>query len=145
MKKVFYKRFFILLLALIATLSTTTYAFAADMSSTVSEQNTVVSRANTAVTTTVYPNESKTLKVHLDMYMGLSKDFMLSATSDAKAGMIIVHLYNPLGNLVSNDWMIGINETVKTSIFAAMPGDWTLVVASNCPDGPVKVSAKWVD
>ena len=82
----------------------------------------------------LYPNLSK--------YFGLTKAFHVSTSSDQSSCGIFLYLYNPDGDLVSDDWSMGVNDYAYLTLFLPSSGTYTLKIV-NMSDETVNVAAFW--
>ena len=90
-------------------------------------------------------NGTSTFTVHLDNYIGLSKEFVVNATSNSTTGGILfIHLISPRNNEVSQDWIMGVNEIASWKVPLPSSGDWTVRISSNSTNAPVNVFLNWV-
>lgn len=114
------------------------YTLTADDSGNISARtnNIVGSVIGSGQTVYYYPN--------LDSYIGFSKTFV-AATSSAGSttGAVFLYLYNSNGKLVSNDWIMGINDNASWSVTLPSSGTYTLKVVLSGTNGAVSFSAKW--
>ena len=70
---------------------------------------------------------SVTLYPTLASYLGLSRYFFFSATSDG-TGVICYELYDPKGKLISDgNWIVSVNRTETVSFFLPSSGTYKLV------------------
>jgi len=111
---------------------------------TISNGNSdVIIRANSPVSGTCPSNGSLNLYPWLESYIGLSKTFIVNATSNSKSGALLLYLYNPSGKLVSKDWMMGVNQIAKWSVTLPSSGKWRLYVVAQGTTASVNVFARW--
>ena len=75
--------------------------------------------------------------------IGFNKNFVVNATSNSTSGALFVYLYKPNGNLQSNDWIMGVNEVVKWSVFLPSSGTWRVRFVAQGTTAPVNVYARW--
>jgi hypothetical protein len=99
--------------------------------------------ANSPVTGTVPTNGSINLYPWLESYIGVSKNFIVNATSNSTSGALLVYLYNPSGKLVSNSWVMGVNEIAKWSVTLPSSGQWRLYIVASGTNASVNIWAKW--
>ncbi|MCI8362024.1 MAG: hypothetical protein HFJ41_02605 [Clostridia bacterium] len=79
----------------------------------------------------------------LDSYIGFNKKITVNATTDSESTFIYLYLYDPNGNLKSNDWIMGSNEIAQWSLFLPSSGTWRLRVISHASTTPVRVFVQW--
>lgn len=124
-------------------------AFATESVPTSVNNDTVVSegttRATNAISGVVPSNSTATFTVHLDSYIGFSKEFVVNATSNSTTGgVLFIHLISPRGNEVSQDWIMSVNEIASWKVTLPSSGDWTVRISSNGTNAPVNVFMNWV-
>lgn len=79
----------------------------------------------------------------LESYVGFNQNFIVNSTSDSTTGFLAIYLYNPSGKLVSDQWEMGVNETVKWSVFLPSSGQWHLRIVGYLTNAPAYVFAGW--
>ena len=97
---------------------------------------------NPVVKGTLAPGGSLTLYPTLASYVGLSRYFSFSATSDG-TGVIYYELYDPKGKLISDDWIVSVNRTENVSFFLPSSGTYTFKAYSWGTTEDANVYAWW--
>ena len=100
--------------------------------------------ASGAVSGIVPSNDTATFSITLDSYVGFSKEFIVNAVSDSSGGMLIVQLISPRNNVVSQDWIMGVNDIASWKVTLPSSGVWTVKISSNGTNAPVRVFLNWV-
>lgn len=98
---------------------------------------------NDPVGSTIPSNGSAIYKPSLSSYIGLSKTFYASTASDSTSGMVLLYLYNANGKLISNDWVLGVNDYGSWSFTLPSSGIYTLKVYVQGTTAPVHFGASW--
>lgn len=99
--------------------------------------------ANNIAQGVVAPGQTINLYLHLDSYIGLSKNFIVNTVSDSTTGALFLYLYDSKGKLVSDDWIMGLNHLYKWSVFLPSSGDYRLEVIAGLTNAPVQIRARW--
>ena len=89
-------------------------------------------------------NGSEELDVTLNSYVGFSKEFTVNAVSDNSNGMILVYLYNPKGNLVSHDWIAGVNDATRWKLTLPSSGTWHVKLYAQGTNEKTKCYVGWI-
>ncbi len=147
MKTKLFKRIGSFLLACMMVLGLSATAFAAEPaevadSDTQIEVNSDVSvMANNPATVTVPAWQSRSVTVHLDSYLGITKKLHIKVTGTGR-GAVDFSLYKD-GNIKDDGNMqMGIPDEGDFSFTLPSSGDYTLNVA-NKSDGSITVTAQW--
>lgn len=151
MKTNMMKRIGAFLLACSMTLGTTVSAFAAEPVEDVATEETIIAEYtinsadydNDPVGGTIASNGSATYYPHLSSYIGLTKQFYAGTSSSSSTGMVLVYLYNPSGKLISNDWILGVNDYASWNFTLPSSGTYRLRVAVQGTTAPVSFAASW--
>lgn len=106
-----------------------------DMAITPRTNNTVGGLLSASGSATLYPN--------LDSYIGLTKAFHATTSSDSSSGAVLLYLYNKNGKLVSSDWIIGVNDYAYWTLTLPSSGTYTLQVYVQGSTAPVYFYAWW--
>ena len=77
-------------------------------------------------------------------YVVLSKEFTVNAVSDNSNGMILVYLYNPKGNLVSHDWIAGVNDATRWKLTLPSSGTWHVKLYAQGTNEKTKCYVGWI-
>lgn len=109
----------------------------------VAEDSEIIPFDNSPVRGVVPSNGYIDLNPTLESYIGFNKNFVVNATSNSTSGALFVYLYKPNGNLQSNDWIMGVNEVVKWSVFLPSSGTWRVRFVAQGTTAPVNVYARW--
>lgn len=109
----------------------------------VAEDAEIVPFSNSPVRGIVPSNGYIDLNPTLESYIGFNKNFVVNATSDSTSGALFVYLYKPNGDIQSNDWIMGVNEVVKWSVFLPSSGTWRVRFVAQGTNAPVNVYARW--
>lgn len=146
----------ILFLSVIALLvSTSVTSFAAESSEIAKTESETQERSNVNVSPyatydmvrgTITPNSSYygTLKLYPSCDNGgLLLKLHVSTSSTSSSGALLLSLYNPEGEYVSSDWIIGTNDEAVFSVpFAfSAPGRYTLQIDAQGITSKVTVNA----
>lgn len=99
--------------------------------------------ANEMVHDVVPANGTVNLYPKLDSYVGLNKKFFVNVTSPSNKAGVLLYLYDPNGKLVSDDWIMGLNQAATWSIFLPKSGTWRLYVVGHGTEDYVEVTAGW--
>lgn len=100
--------------------------------------------AESRSTTGVVPSNGKqTFYLQLNSYVGLSKTFLVNATSNSATGVLFIRLTSPRGTVVSNDWVMSVNEVAQWKVNLPSSGQWTVEVTANATTAPVNVFLDW--
>lgn len=113
----------------------------AEYAITVGEENSTW--ANTPVRDSVSPNSYVDMHPYLNSYFGINKTIIVNATSDSTSGALLLYLYNPSGDLVSHDWIMGVNEIAQWNLVLPSSGEWRLRVIAQGTTSMVNVYARW--
>ena len=79
----------------------------------------------------------------LSSYIGLTRKFYVSTSSQSTQGALFLYLYNSNGKLVSNDWIMSINGVYEWTLFLPSSGKYHLRVIAQGTDADVEIAAKW--
>ena len=104
----------------------------------------LASRSVRSTSGIVPPNGTATFYLNLDSYVGLSKTFLINATSSSTTGVLFVTLTSPRGTIVSNDWIMSVNEVAQWKVTLPSSGTWTVQITSNATSAPVNVFLNWI-
>ncbi len=144
------KRIGAFLLASSMTLGTTISAFAAEPEEVATEETIIAEYTiNTAdydndpVGGTIASNSSATYYPRLSSYIGFTKQFYAGTSSSSSTGMVLLYLYNPSGKLISNDWILGVNDYGSWNFTLPSSGTYTLRVSVQGTTAPVSIAASW--
>lgn len=108
--------------------------------------NLNVSRAvNPAAWGIIEINSTTYLYPQLSSYIGFTQRFYVTVTSHtgSQSGAVFLYLTSPNGNLVSNDWIIGVNEATYWDVILPASGTWTLEAVALGTDSSVSIYARW--
>lgn len=98
---------------------------------------------NEPVGGTIQSNKSDVYYPKLSSYVGLSKTFYAGTSSSGSAGMVLLYLYNKNNKLISNDWILGVNDYGSWSFTLPSSGTYTLKVFLQGTTAPVNIAASW--
>lgn len=88
-------------------------------------------------------NGSGDIYINLDSYMGLTRRIYFNATCSSNSGAVFLYVYSPRGTLVSNDWIIGVNEAANWSVFLPSSGEWHIHAVAQGNAAEVELYAVW--
>ena len=91
----------------------------------------------------IQPNSFVILRPKLDSYIGFTKNFIVNATSESNTGLLFIYLYDPDGNIKSNDWIMGVNQLVRCNVFLPKSGTWTVHLVAQGTTAGVDVYVRW--
>lgn len=97
-----------------------------------------------STTGSIPSNVKRTFYLQLDPYVGLSKTFLVNATSKSATGALFIRLTSPRGNVVSNDWVMGVNEVAQWKINLPSSGQWTVEITATGTTAIVNVFLDWI-
>lgn len=100
------------------------YTFTVDEADVASVASTF---ANVKVSGTVQPNTTCVCFPTLSSYVGLNKTFNVVTTSNSTSGAVYVYLYKG-EKMVSNDWIMGVDDVAAWSLFLPSSGEYTLKI-----------------
>ncbi len=100
--------------------------------------------AESRSTTNIIPSNGKqTFYLQLNSYVGLTKTFLANATSNSVTGVLFIRLTSPRGTVVSNDWIMSVNEVAQWKVNLPSSGQWKVEVTANATTAPVNVFLDW--
>lgn len=100
--------------------------------------------AESRSTTGIIPSNGKqTFYLQLNSYVGLTKTFLANATSNSVTGVLFIRLTSPRGTVVSNDWIMSVNEVAQWKVNLPSSGQWKVEVTANATTAPVNVFLDW--
>lgn len=154
MKKKFLKRLFTLCMACVFMIGMSIPAFAATLPDegedivaeyTINASSTEIAVLNNSSTVsgTAPSNGVGYAYPHLDSYIGFSKVFHIVTSSSGTSGAVLLYLYNEKGKLVSNDWIMGVNDGWSWKLTLPSSGTYTLKVCAQGTTAPVKFTCQW--
>ena len=88
-------------------------------------------------------NGSDDLYINLDNYIGLTRRIYFNATCSSNSGAVFLYVYSPRGTLVSDDWIIGVNEAANWSVFLPSSGEWHIHAVAQGNAAEVELHAVW--
>lgn len=99
-------------------------------------------RTNNMVGSVINSNGSATYYPNLDSYIGINKTFVASTSSSSTSGAVFLTLSRN-GKTVSNDWIMGVNDSASWSVTLPSSGTYTLRVVLNGTNNSVSFAGKW--
>lgn len=95
------------------------------------------------VSGTVGINQVINIYPYLEQGSIFGKTFCVRTSSSANSGMILLTLSDKDGNVVSDDWIMGPNDSLNEYMFWPVYGRYTLRITSNSTTVNVTVDAWW--
>lgn len=145
MRKKILSRFASILFAISMLVGIVGTCYAADNEKQViTTKSEALTKAATGTTVSVSANGTADIELELqyDGYVGRKKIYV-NAMSDSTSGALLLYLYNPSGTLVSNDWIMGVNELVQWNVVLPPKGTWRLHIVASGTTAPTSVFARW--
>lgn len=154
MKEKVFKRIVTFLLVSTMIFSTTVSAFAAETNvpkdKVVVAEYTLIAddsgnfsaRQNNMVGSVINSNGTATYYPNLDSYIGVSKTFVASTSSSSTSGAVFLTLSRN-GKTVSNDWIMGVNDSASWSVTLPSSGTYTLRVVLSGTNNSVSFAGRW--
>lgn len=141
MKKFFLKYSFLLVIMISITMSSIpTVAYAKQLNTNESIEEDFENYSS--VRCTINPNERVIQYLELSD-TGFSRKFVANASSESTSGLIEISLYNPDGKLVSNQWVLGVNEAATWTVYFPKKGTWEISALAYLTNEPVLVYFTW--
>lgn len=136
------KRSIIILFIISTFLSMNTVSFASGMCDIHSLEENYETRNVKAISGTIPSNGEKSYIINLPS-TSITKQFIINAVSESTSGALFIFLYDPNGNQVSTDWIMGINEIASWPFLFPKSGDWTVRIIATGTNAPVNVFIRW--
>ena len=108
------------------------------------EGNVISVRSNNVVGSVIQSGQSATYYPNLDSYIGINKSFVAMTSCNNNSGAVYLYLYkNDTGKLVSNDWIMGVNDQATWTVTLPSSGTYRLRVVLSGTTDWVSFSARW--
>lgn len=145
-------RFFGVVLATLMFICTPLSAFAAEINtpsvensnfeSSISEEG--LARQSSIVSGTIGANGG-TINIYPYLEQGsiFGRTICIRTSSSSSTGAIFLYLYDKNGKLVSNDWIMGVNDSLNKYMGWADYGTYTLKIVAQVNQQPVTIDAWW--
>lgn len=145
-------RFFGVVLATLMVICTPLSAFAAEINtpsvensnfeSSISEEG--LARQSSIVSGTIGANGG-TINIYPYLEQGsiFGRTICIRTSSSSSTGAIFLYLYDKNGKLVSNDWIMGVNDSLNKYMGWADYGTYTLKIVAQVNQQPVTIDAWW--
>ena len=116
----------------------------AEYTLTADESGNISPRTNNTVGSVIASGQSATYYPNLDSYIGFTKTFVASTKSSSTTGSVHLYLYNnSTGKLVSNDWIMGVQDDAQWSVTLPSSGTYRLRVVLSGTNASVSFAGKW--
>lgn len=130
---------------LYATFSASAIEIGSNNSGIINTPDELSSKASVGqvVSGTVGINSVINLYPYLEQGNIFGRTLCIRTSSSSTSGAVFLYLYSPNGDLVSDDWIMGVSDESNEYMFLPSYGRYTLKVIAQGNNQPVNVDAWW--